>query len=103
MRFAPVLALLPSLALAGQDGRDPSFRLNNRTGETIETVLVHDPGQPRLPIDRLGRSVIPPDGSRLILLPPGPCVHDIEIFFASGQLLLRQAVNTCGITDLVVP
>lgn len=95
-------AALISLALAGPalaQTNDPSFRLNNRSGQTIMEVYVSSSAVSSWGADRLGADVLPPGRTLTIRLPPGQCMNDIRIVMQSGQSLERRQVNTCAITD----
>lgn len=95
--FAFVLAG-PALAQSS----DPSFRLNNRTGQTIMEVYVSSSQVSSWGQDRLGSSVLPAGQSLAIRLPTGQCLNDIKVVLAGGRAMERRQVNTCNITDFNV-
>jgi hypothetical protein len=95
--FAFVLAG-PALAQSS----DPSFRLNNRTGQTIMEVYVSSSQVSSWGQDRLGANVLPAGQSLTIRLPTGQCVNDIKVVLAGGRAMERRQVNTCNITDFNV-
>ena len=78
---------------------DPSFRLNNRSGQTINEVYVSSSEVSSWGQDRLGADVLPAGRTLTIRLPNGQCVNDIKVVFANGRTLERMRVNTCNITD----
>lgn len=78
---------------------DPSFRLNNRSGQTIAEVYVSSSQVSNWGQDRLGADVLPSGRTLTIRLPNGQCVNDIKVVFANRQILERMRVNTCNITD----
>lgn len=78
---------------------DPSFRLNNRSGQTINEVYVSSSEVSSWGQDRLGADVLPAGRTLTIRLPDGQCVNDIKVVFANGRALERMRVNTCNITD----
>lgn len=95
-------AALLALGLSGPamaQVTDPSFRLNNRSGQTITEVYVSSSDVSSWGQDRLGADVLPAGRTLMIRLPNGQCVNDIKVVFANRQLLERMRVNTCNITD----
>jgi hypothetical protein len=78
---------------------DPSFRLNNRSGQTINEVYVSSSEVSSWGQDRLGADVLPAGRTKTIRLPNGQCVNDIKVVFANGRTRERMRVNTCNITD----
>lgn len=98
-------AALLAFALAGPalaQSSDPTFRMNNRTGQTIMEVYVSSSQVSSWGQDRLGANVLPAGQSLIIRLPTGQCVNDIKVVFAGGRALERMQVNTCNITDFNV-
>jgi hypothetical protein len=98
-------AALLALGLAGPalgQSSDPSFRLNNRTGQTIMEVYVSSSQVSSWGQDRLGSNVLPAGQSLTIRLPTGQCVNDIRVVMAGGRAMERRQVNTCAITDFNV-
>jgi hypothetical protein len=98
-------AALFAFALAGPalaQSSDPSFRLNNRTGQTIMEVYVSSSQVSSWGQDRLGANVLPAGQSLMIRLPTGQCVNDIKVVLAGGRAMERRQVNTCNITDFNV-
>lgn len=95
-------AALLALGLAGPalgQSSDPSFRLNNRSGQTIMEVYVSSSAVTAWGPDRLGSNVLNSGQTLTIRLPMGQCVNDIRIVMAGGRSLERRQVNTCAITD----
>ncbi|WP_368415191.1 hypothetical protein [Falsiroseomonas sp.] len=78
---------------------DPSFRLNNRSGQMITEVYVSSSEVSSWGQDRLGTEVLPAGRMLIIRLPNGQCVNDIKVVFGNGRTLERMRVNTCNITD----
>jgi hypothetical protein len=78
---------------------DPSFRLNNRSGGTINEVYVSSANDTSWGQDRLGQNVLSPGRAIVIRLPQAQCMNDIRIVFANGQHIERRRVDTCQITD----
>lgn len=99
-------AALLALVLAGPalaQSSDPSFRLNNRTGQTIMEVYVSSSQLSSWGQDRLGANVLPAGQSLTIRLPMGQCVNDIKVVFTGGRPQEWMRVNTCNITDFNIP
>jgi hypothetical protein len=93
--FLPVGFAGPALAQT----TDPSFRLNNRSGVTINEVYVSSSQVSNWGQDQLGANVLAPGRTLTIRLPNGQCINDIKMVFANGRTLERMRVNTCNITD----
>ncbi len=98
--------LLPAALLAAglfappaAQAQDPSFRVNNRTGNVINEVYVSSSNDNAWGSDRLGANVLSPGQSLTIRLPQAQCMNDIRIVFANGQTHERRRVDTCQITD----
>ncbi len=99
-RGLPAAALLLGLAApALAQSTDPSFRINNRSGVTIQEVYVSSAARSDWGQDQLGQNVLHHGQSLIVRLPVGECVNDIRLVFANGRSLERRGVNTCGITD----
>ncbi|WP_426957338.1 hypothetical protein [Muricoccus radiodurans] len=99
-RLALVAAL--SAAVTGSafaQSNNPDFRLNNRSGQTINEVYVSSSNVNSWGRDRLGDNVLPSGQSLEISLPAGQCMNDIRVVLASGQALERRGVNTCNLQD----
>ena len=99
-RFLP--AALLAIGLSGPamaQVTDPSFRLNNRSGQTINEVYVSSSEVSSWGQDRLGADVLPAGRTLTIRLPNGQCVNDILVVMAGGRRMERRQVNTCAITD----
>ncbi|MBP0495292.1 hypothetical protein [Roseomonas indoligenes] len=93
-----------SLALLGSGGasaqsNNPDFRLNNRTGSTINEVYVSSSARANWGRDLLGDNTLPSGQSLNVVLPAGQCMNDIRVVYANGAAQERRQVNTCGITD----
>jgi hypothetical protein len=82
---------------------DPSFRLTNRSGTTLNEIYVSSARDSAWGPDRLGRNVLPGGSQMIVRLPMGQCVNDIRVVYANGQALERRGVNTCALTDLAFP
>ena len=82
---------------------DPSFRLTNRSGTTLNELYVSSARDSAWGPDRLGRNVLPGRSQMIVRLPMGQCVNDIRVVYANGQALERRGVNTCALTDLAFP
>jgi hypothetical protein len=80
-------------------GNNPDFRLNNRTGATINEVYVSSSRSDGWGRDRLGDNVLSSGRGLNIVLPAGQCTNDIRVVFENGQSQERRGVNTCGITE----
>lgn len=95
-------AALLSLCLVGPavaQTSDPSFRLNNRSGQTIMEVYVSSSAVSSWGSDRLGANVLQSGQTLVIRLPMGQCVNDIRLVMQNGRSMERRQVNTCAITD----
>ncbi len=102
-RTLPTLAILllgaaPALAQSG----DPSFRLNNRSGQTINEVYVSSANDQGWGADRLGANVLPSGQSLTIQLPRGQCMNDIRVVRANNQAQEWRRVDTCQLVDFNV-
>ncbi|WP_372621045.1 hypothetical protein [Falsiroseomonas sp.] len=99
-RGLPAALLLIGLAApAMAQSSDPSFRINNRSGVTIQEAYVSSAARSDWGQDHLGQNVLHHGQSLIVRLPVGECVNDIKLVFANGRSLERRNVNTCGITD----
>jgi hypothetical protein len=94
-----LLAVLPLvLGLAAPAlAQDASFRLNNRTGVTVNEIYVSSSNDNSWGRDLLGANVLAPGNS--LMVRPGQCINDIRVVFANGQAHERRRVDTCQITD----
>ena len=81
---------------------DPSFRLNNNSGVTINEVYVSSANDNSWGVDRLGQNVLPPGQSIVVRLPQAQCMNDIRVVFVNGQANERRRVDTCQIVDFNV-
>jgi hypothetical protein len=100
------VALSLGLGLAGAAGaqtNDPSFRLNNRSNQTIMEVYVSSSADRNWGRDLLGADVLPAGRSLVIRLPAGQCVNDIRIVVDGGRPIERMQINTCNLTDINYP
>jgi len=79
---------------------DPSFRLANRGGATINEIYVSSANDQSWGADRLGQDVLPAGRHALIRLPQGQCMNDIRVVFADGRAEERRRVDTCAITEM---
>jgi hypothetical protein len=101
-RTALLLGLL--LAAGGAAAQDPSFRLVNGGSVPIVEVRASPAADPAWGDNRLPRGVaLAPGGSLVVTLPPGQCVVDVRVVYATGQAQERRQVNTCPILEMVFP
>jgi hypothetical protein len=95
--------LMAALLVAGVSGhaqaQDPSFRVNNRSNQTINEIYVSSANDSSWGQDLLGQNVLPPGQTFVVRLPAAQCMNDIRVVMASGQALERRRVDTCQITD----
>lgn len=106
LRRSLLAAAAVSLALAGTaraQTTDPSFRLNNRSNETIMEVYVSSSNDQSWGQDHLGANVLPPGQTFIVRLPNGQCVNDIRIVVDGGRSVERRQINTCRLTDINYP
>jgi len=101
-RLLPIAALaLPLLAAtAPAKAQDPSFRLNNSTGQTINEVYVSSSQQRDWGADLLGAGVLLNGNTLTIRIRDGQCLNDIRVIYASGRSQEWLQRNTCQITDI---
>lgn len=83
--------------------QDPSFRLVNGGSVPIVEVRASPAADPTWGPNRLAGGVLLPGGSVVVHLPPGQCVVDVRVVYATGQAQERRAVNTCPILEMVFP
>ncbi len=98
-RGLPAALILAAAAPALAQSRDPSFRVNNRSRQTVNEIYVSSANDDSWGRDRLGQNVLSPGQSTVIRLPQAQCMNDIRVVFANGQALERRRVDTCQITD----
>jgi hypothetical protein len=97
-------ALLLGLAgTARAQSTDPSFRLNNRSNQTIMEIYANSSQVSDWGRDHLGANVLPPGQSFIVRLPAGQCVNDIRIVLEGGRNIDRMQINTCNLTDINYP
>ncbi|BDG73790.1 hypothetical protein [Roseomonas fluvialis] len=102
--FATATALVLGLAGAAQaQSTDPSFRLNNRSNQTIMEIYANSSQVSDWGRDHLGANVLPPGQSFIVRLPDGQCINDIRIVLEGGQNIDRMQINTCNLTDINYP
>lgn len=102
--LAATLALGLGLGGAAQaQTTDPSFRLNNRSGQTIMELYVSSSAVSNWGPDLLGANVLPPGQTFIVRLPNGQCVNDIRIVVEGGRAIERMQINTCNLTDINYP
>lgn len=94
---ASILAGLSTPGLA--QGNNPDFRLNNRTGSTINEVYVSSARRNDWGRDLLGSNTLSSGQSLNVTLPAGQCTNDIRVVYENGASQEQRGVNTCGITD----
>lgn len=101
-RAALILGLI--LAAGSAAAQDPSFRLVNGGSVPIVEVRASPAADPTWGDNRLPRgAVLPPGGAIVVALPPGRCVVDVRVVYATGQAQERRQVNTCPILEMVFP
>ncbi len=101
---AVATAFVLGLAGAAQaQTTDPSFRLNNRSSQTIMEVYVSSSQVSEWGRDLLGSNVLPPGQTFIVRLPNGQCVNDIKVVMEGGRAVERMQVNTCELTDINIP
>lgn len=96
-------AVLGAAGAARAQTTDPSFRLNNRSNQTIMELYVSSSSDSNWGRDHLGTNVLPPGQSFIVRLPNGQCVNDIRIVAEGGRATERRQVNTCNLTDINYP
>jgi hypothetical protein len=102
--IASAAALLIGLAGAAQaQSTDPSFRLNNRSNQTIMELYVSSSADSNWGRDLLGVNVLPPGQSFVVRLPNGQCMNDVRIVIEGGRNIDRMQINTCNLTDINYP
>lgn len=82
---------------------DPSFRLNNRSNQTIMELYVSSSRTQDWGRDHLGANVLPPGQTFIVRLPNGQCVNDLRIVLEGGRAVERMQINTCNLTDINYP
>ena len=82
---------------------DPSFRLNNRSNQTVMELYVSASSNNNWGQDLLGQNVLPPGQTFVVRLPNGQCVNDIRIVVEGGRATERRQINTCELTDINFP
>jgi len=91
------------LASGPAAAQDPSFRVVNNTGKTINEVYASPATANGWGHDRLGSEVISPGSSQIVRLPTdGQCRYDIRIVYQGGSAEERRNQDTCRMTDLVL-
>ncbi len=97
-------ALVLGLAGTAQaQSTDPSFRMNNRSNQTIMEIYVSSSNDSNWGRDHLGANVLPPGQTFVVRLPNGQCVNDIRIVLEGGRNIDRMQINTCNLTDINYP
>jgi len=106
-RVLPALAAaalgLGFAAAAQAQTTDPSFRMNNRSNQTIMELYVSSSQVSNWGQDLLGANVLPPGQTFIVRLPNGQCVNDIRIVLEGGRAIDRMQINTCNLTDINYP
>jgi len=101
---AAATAFAFGLASAAQaQTTDPSFRLNNRSNQTIMELYVSSSAVSNWGGDLLGTNVLAPGQSFVVRLPNGQCQNDIRIVLEGGRAVERRQINTCELTDINYP
>lgn len=91
--FMVLGAAAPALA------QDPSFRLNNRSGTTINEVYTSSSARQDWGRDLLGANVLQSGQTLTIRVPNGQCLNDIRVVYANGRSQDWRQQNTCQLTD----
>jgi hypothetical protein len=103
-RRALLLAGLLALAGAPAAAQDPSFRLVNGGSVPIVEIRASPASDPAWGENRLPRgAALAPGGAFIVRLPPGDCVVDVRVVYATGQAQERRQVNACPILEMVFP
>jgi hypothetical protein len=102
LRLAVALCLAVPAAVPAA-AQEPSFRLVNGGSVPIVEVRASPAVDPTWGPNRLAGRVLLPGGSVVVQLPPGQCVVDVRVVYATGQAQERRAVNTCPILEMVFP
>ena len=88
--------------VASAQAQDPSFRVVNRSQNTVEEVFASPASQQNWGQDRLGAEVIRPGGNFIVRLPAdGNCVYDVRVVYGGGADEEKRNINTCNLTDVV--
>lgn len=82
---------------------DPSFRLNNRSNQTIMELYVSSSQDSNWGQDLLGTNVLAAGQTFIVRLPNGQCVNDLRIVVEGGRAVERRNINTCELTDINFP
>jgi len=101
-RLLPAALLATALAATPAIAQDPSFRLNNRSGTTINEVYVSSSASGSWGSDLLGANVLNSGQTLNIRIPSGRCMNDIRVVYANGRPQEWRQQNTCQITDFNV-
>ncbi|MBP0465115.1 hypothetical protein J5Y09_14415 [Roseomonas sp. PWR1] len=101
--LACAAGMLGFAGAAAAQSTDPSFRLNNRSNQTIMEVYVSSSQDQNWGRDLLGANVLPPGQTFVVRLPDGQCTNDIRIVIEGGRSIERMQVNTCNLTDINYP
>jgi len=103
MRRTMLVLLLATLAAGPAAAQDPSFRVVNNTGKTVNEVYASPVTANGWGHDRLGSEIIGPGSSQVIRLPvDGQCRYDIRIVYQGGTAEERRDQDTCRLADLVL-
>lgn len=83
-------------------GNDPSFRLVNRTGRTIERAFASPSADNNWGQDRLGQHLLPNGRYLTIRLPAdGNCEYDVRVIYQGGGEDEQRRLNTCARNEVV--
>ncbi len=78
---------------------DPSFRMNNRSGTTINEVYISSSNDQNWGNDRLGANVLANGQSYVFNLPSGQCMNDVKVVYENGRSQEWRNRDTCQIKD----
>jgi hypothetical protein len=99
-----LLAGVLALAAGPASAQDPSFRLVNGGSVPIVEIRASPASDPAWGDNRLPRgAALAPGGAFIVRLPPGDCVVDVRVVYATGQAQERRQVNACPILEMVFP
>jgi hypothetical protein len=88
----------------GKNGDDPSFRLFNRAAIPIAELYATPSGLTNWGQNRIGQSVLKPDGKLLVALPrDGACYYDLRVVFTDHKAQILKHTNLCKVAEVPVP
>jgi hypothetical protein len=100
LSLAAVAATLAGLSgAASAQSNNPDFKINNRTGATMNEIYVSSSARQNWGRDLLGNNTLSSGQSLNVVLPAGQCTNDIRVVYENGATQEQRNINTCGITD----